>query len=176
MCPQHDESNSFMSNAALENHCTQTAGSSRIGCCRQRHNIYRLSVYTWLSKKVIFGNILLLQIFYAFYCHLYYPAVCLLNKDLFELSLSRYSTWVMQKRGLFFLKKGWKAFLFMFWNICLLKCKILVQCTLMRKRSKSEGSAFWKSFKLSILCAYFYIYPLFWPSDRVIDCIQIDYI
>ena len=46
----------------------------------------------------------------------------------------------------------------------------------MRKSLKPEGSAFWKLFKLFILYAYHYIYRLFWPSDLVIDCIQIDYI
>ena len=46
----------------------------------------------------------------------------------------------------------------------------------MRKSSKSKGGAIWKLFKLFILYAYYYIYRLFWPSDQVIDCLQIDYI
>ena len=55
---------------------------------------------------------------------LIYPAVYLHNTDLRELSVS------YAKKVIFSLKK-WKAFLFIFWNICLLllvkiKCKILV--------------------------------------------------
>ena len=51
----------------------------------------------------------------------------------------------MQK-GVIFPEKGWKAFFVMFWNVLTLvrldKMQILVQCTLMHKSSKSEGSAF----------------------------------
>ena len=107
VCSHHDKRNSFMSNAALENHCTRTAWWLQIGCCRRRHNIYRLSVHGW-QKKVIF-----LSIFYFKYSaliivtSLIYPAVCLLYKDLCELSITRYNTWAMPKRMIF-------------WIICLL--------------------------------------------------------
>ena len=46
----------------------------------------------------------------------------------------------------------------------------------MRKSSKSKGGAIWKLSKLFIQYAYYYIYRLFWPSDQVIDCLQIYYI
>ena len=49
---------------------------------------------------------------------LIYPAVYLLNKD--SLVLVDTAPELCQKGDIFFLKKGWKAFLFMFWNICLL--------------------------------------------------------
>ena len=111
-CPEHNKRN-----AALENHCTGTAWPMRIGCCRRGHNIYRLSI-PGCEKGNIFVNIYFWHIL-CLLLSLIYPAVYLLNKDLCELSISRYSTWVMPKRWYFSLNKGWKAFLFMFWNICL---------------------------------------------------------
>ena len=45
-----------MSNAGLENHCTQTAWSSQIDCCQRGHKIYSLSVPA-VKKGTIFVNI-----------------------------------------------------------------------------------------------------------------------
>ena len=77
-----------MSNAALENHCTQTAWASRVGCCRRGHTIYCLR--TWLLKRDIFLSIFTLEHILCLLLSLIYPAVYLLNKDLCELSFSRY--------------------------------------------------------------------------------------
>ena len=70
-----------MSNAALEIHCTRTAWASRAG----------LTVLG-CKKRVIFLSIFTLEHILCLLLSLIYPAVYLLNKDLFELSVSRYST------------------------------------------------------------------------------------
>ena len=60
----------------------------------------------------------------------------------FILSLGLYSSFItsrpeLRKKGDIFPKKGWKAFLVVFWNVLTLvrldKMQILVQCTLMHK-------------------------------------------
>ena len=52
--------------ARLENNCTQTAQSPRVGCIRRVHRI----VYPAVRKVNTMVNILLLKIFIANYCHL----------------------------------------------------------------------------------------------------------
>ena len=50
----------------LENLCTRTEQSSRVGCSWQVHKI----VYMAVKMGTILVNILLLKIFFADYCHL----------------------------------------------------------------------------------------------------------
>ena len=98
-----------MSNAALENHCTRTAWSSPVGCCRRRHNIYRLSVHGW-QKRQYFCQYFTSENILCLLLSLIYQAVCLLNKDLCELSVTLYSTRVMPKQVIFFMKKDGRHF------------------------------------------------------------------
>ena len=70
-----------MSNAALEIHCTRTAWASQAG----------LTVLD-CKKRDIFLSIFTLEHILCLLLSLIYPAVYLLNKDLFELRVSRYST------------------------------------------------------------------------------------
>ena len=81
-----------MSNAALENHCTRTAGACIAGwllSTRPRNIPFER---TWLLKRDIFLSIFTLEHILCLLLSLIYPAVYLLNKDLCELSFSRYST------------------------------------------------------------------------------------
>ena len=60
---------------------------------------------TWLSKRYCFCQYFTSENILCLLLSLIYPAFCLLNKDRCELSVSRYSTWVMPKKGdIFFLK------------------------------------------------------------------------
>ena len=54
---------------------------------------------TWLSKKGSVCQYFTSENILCLLLSLIYPAVRLLNKDLCELSVSRYSTWVMPKKG-----------------------------------------------------------------------------
>ena len=101
--------------------------------------------HTWLLKRVIFLSIFTFEYILCLLLSLIYPAVYLLNKDLCVLSVSRYSTLVMPKRVIFFLKKGWKAFFvyvleYMLTLVSLDKMQNIV--TLMCKSSKSEDREF----------------------------------
>ena len=80
---------------------------------------------------------------------LLYPAKYLLNTDLCELSISRYSTQVI----IFFKKRMEDIFVYVLEYMLTLVSldKMRNICTLMRKSSKSEGRAFGKLFKLFIL-------------------------
>ena len=110
--PQHNRRNTFMSNAALDHHCSRTAWPSRDGCCRPGHKIP--FKHTLLLKRVIFCQYLLVNIFCAYYCHLYIELCICLTKI-----VSRYRTWVMPKSDIF-PGKSTEGIFVMFWNICLL--------------------------------------------------------
>ena len=56
---------------------------------------------TWLLKRVIFLSIFTFEHILCLLLSLIYPAVYLLNEDVCELSVSRFSTWVMPKRWFF---------------------------------------------------------------------------
>ena len=77
---------------------------------------------------------------------LIYPAVHPLNKDLCELGVSRYSTWVMPKRRM----EGIFVYVleYMLTFVSLDKMQNIGIYT--RKSSKSEGRAFWKFFKWNL--------------------------
>ena len=92
-----------------------------------------------------------------------YPALYLINKDFCELSVSRYSTWVMPKRWYFSWKRMEGIFVYVLEYMIIFVSLDKMQNinTLMRKSWKSEGRAFWKLFKwkwLSPPVKYFY-----WP-------------
>ena len=58
----------------VENHCTQTGQSSPIGSSRVGHKI----VYMAVKKGTVLVSILLLKIFFAYYCRLYIQlCICL---------------------------------------------------------------------------------------------------
>ena len=92
----------------------------------------------------------------------------LLNTDLCELQHLSYA-----KKGGIFLKKGWKAFLLMFWNIML----TLVSLDKMQKNStlcakaRNLRAEHFESYSSFSYCTHSTIYRLFWPSDWVITCI-----
>ena len=73
-----------------------------------------------VKKGNIFVNILLLKILCAYYCHLYIQLCACFTKIYVSEALVDTAPELCQKNVIFFLLKGWKAFLFMLWNICLL--------------------------------------------------------
>ena len=58
----------------------------------------------------------------------------------------------------------------MFWNLCLLsiKCKIPVLLCAQVRNLRSEHFESYPSFSY---CMHSSVYRVFWPSDRVVDCI-----
>ena len=82
-----------MSNAALENHCTQTALSSQVGCSRRERKIHVYHFLNLAVKKVISCQYLTSENILCLY-----QAVFQLNKDLWDLSNSRYSIQDLPKR------------------------------------------------------------------------------
>ena len=62
-------------------------------------------MYMAVKKGNIYVNTFTSENILCLLLSLIYPAMCLLNKDLCELSVSRYSTWVMPKKGDIFPEK-----------------------------------------------------------------------
>ena len=105
---------------------------------------------TWLLKRVIFLSVFTFEHILCLILSLISPAMYLLNKDLCELSVSWYSTWVMPKRRYFFLKKrmeGIFVYVLEYMLTLLSLDKMQNISTLMRKSLKSEDRSFWKLFK-----------------------------
>ena len=120
----------------------------------------------WLLKRVVFLSIFTLEHILCLLLSLIYPAVYLLYKELCELSVSRYSIWVMPKRWYFSWKRRVVIFVYvleyMLTSTLVSLDKMQNIITLMRKSSKSEDRAFWKLLAsetgLSPPVKYFY-----WP-------------